>query len=167
MKLREFFKKIFHQLVTLDDAPHKIAFGFGLGVFLGILPGTGPAAALAISFIFKVNRLAAVTGSLLTNTWLSVAAFVFAAQIGSFLLGLKTEDVISQCKNLFENFHWKYLLTLHYWQDFLGNIFSLTFWSVVKPLMVGFAVVGIVAGSTAYIFARVILMIYRRKRKGQ
>ncbi|MCG2713658.1 MAG: DUF2062 domain-containing protein [Candidatus Omnitrophica bacterium] len=70
------FKKIinfiFAKLFKINDSAGKIALGVGLGVFAGLLPGTGPAAALLLALVFRANRAAALLGSLITNTWLSV-----------------------------------------------------------------------------------------------
>lgn len=84
------FKKtinfIISELFKINDTPQKIALGVGLGVFTGLLPGTGPIAALFLAFIFKANRAAALLGSLLTNTWLSLVFFALAIQAGNVIL---------------------------------------------------------------------------------
>src|SRR3989338_7559347 len=84
-KIKSSLKLIYDKLVKIDDSPQKVALGFGLGVFCGILPGTGPMASLALAFIFRANRAAALAGSLLTNTWLSFVIFTLSLQIGAFL----------------------------------------------------------------------------------
>jgi len=83
-----FFKVLYLKLFRIDDSPHKIALGFGLGVFLGVMPGMGLIAALAIAIIIKVNRIAALLGSILTNTWLSIPVFFLAVRTGSAVTGV-------------------------------------------------------------------------------
>ncbi|MDD5669514.1 MAG: DUF2062 domain-containing protein, partial [Candidatus Omnitrophica bacterium] len=69
-KLARFFKFIYLKIFRINDTPRKIAFGFGLGVFLGILPGTGPVASVIVAAFLHANKAAALLGSLITNTWL-------------------------------------------------------------------------------------------------
>lgn len=92
-KFFRFLRFIYLKLFRINDSPHKIALGFGLGVFAGIFPGTGPLASLFLAFIFRANRAAALIGSLLTNTWLSFVTFVLAVQAGSMLLKINWQDV--------------------------------------------------------------------------
>lgn len=83
-KLGGFLRSTYTQLVKIDDSPHKIALGASLGVFTGIFPGTGPLAALFLALILKANRAAALVGSLLTNSWATIALFAPAAAIARF-----------------------------------------------------------------------------------
>ncbi|PIR13657.1 MAG: hypothetical protein COV50_05635, partial [Flavobacteriales bacterium CG11_big_fil_rev_8_21_14_0_20_35_7] len=62
----------------MNDTPQRIALGLGLGSALGMLPGTGPLAALFLAVVFKVNRASAFLGSLATNIWLSLVTFLLA-----------------------------------------------------------------------------------------
>ena len=146
-KIKIFFIGLYTQLVKMDDSPQRIALGFGVGIFLGILPGTGPIAALALAFIFRINKAAALLGSVLTNTWLSVATFVLAIRIGAGLLGLHWAAVQLQAQDLVNHFSWKALCDAS-----VGNI--------LKPLLLGYAVVGLMCGVMAYLAA---LFILRRK----
>lgn len=51
-RILRLLKLIYIKLFRINDTPQKIAQGFGLGVFLGILPGTGPIAAAVSGFSF-------------------------------------------------------------------------------------------------------------------
>ncbi|MDD5109551.1 MAG: DUF2062 domain-containing protein, partial [Candidatus Omnitrophica bacterium] len=53
---------LFSKLFKINDTAGKIALGVGLGVFSGLMPATGPLAALFLAFIFKANRAAALLG---------------------------------------------------------------------------------------------------------
>src|SRR3989338_1914636 len=132
-KIKSLFRFLYEKLVKINDSPQKIAIGFGIGVFLGILPGVGPVASLASAFIFRVNRVAALTGSLLTNTWLSVVTFVAAVKIGALVTGAQWQDVYEQCQSIFKSFHWKDLLNVSLIQ-------------ILKPLLIGYLVVGLGIG---------------------
>ena len=140
VRTKEFFSGIFEKLVKIDDSPQRIALGFGLGVFLGILPGTGPVASLGLAFLLRVNRVAALAGSVLTNTWLSVVTFVFSIKIGSAILGLEWSQVYAECRVLFQNFHWR-------------DLFKAPILKIIYPLGLGYLVVGLTCGFVAYIIA--------------
>ncbi|MBI4308766.1 MAG: DUF2062 domain-containing protein [Candidatus Omnitrophica bacterium] len=146
-KIKAFFHSVYTKLVKMDDSPQRIALGFGVGVFLGILPGTGPIAALAAAFIFKINKAAALLGSLLTNTWLSVVTFFISIKIGSAILGVEWVDVQRQARDVMDHFSWKAL-------------FDVSLLNVLKPLLAGYAVVGLICGCLAY--ALVLVLLKRR-----
>ena len=80
--MNDWLKKRLQVLVNFRGSPHRLALAFGLGVFLGIIPGTGAIAAAAVAALFRLNLPIMVAGSLLTNP--VTAPFVY---IGSFLLG--------------------------------------------------------------------------------
>lgn len=85
-------KLIYLKLFRINDSPQKVAIGLGLGVFFGIMPGLGPLAALFFAFLFKVNRAAALLGSVLTNTWLSIPVFALAVKAGFLITGMSYKD---------------------------------------------------------------------------
>ncbi len=143
-KFKNYIKVFYDKLVKINDSPHRIAFGFALGVFLGILPGVGPVASLALAFVFKVNSVAALTGSLLTNTWLSVVTFLASIKIGSAIFGVQWQDIYDQCKTIFSNFN-------------LKNLSNISILGILLPLIVGYAIIALVAGFVAYLILMIIL----------
>lgn len=149
---KNFFKKAYDSIVLINDTPHRIAGGVALGVFLGILPGAGPVASLVLAYIFQVNRAAALAGSLLTNSWFSVFTFVLAVKIGAFLTGSGWQQIFADCKKLFDDLHW-------------DRIFDGSTWPILKPLMFGYAAIGILAGAVTYTCARFVLAEYHRRKK--
>ncbi len=152
MKIKEFLKHAYEKIVLINDTPHRIAGGVALGVFLGILPGAGPLASLVLAYIFQVNRAAALAGSLLTNSWFSVVTFVLAVKIGAWLTGSSWKQIYNDCKNLFDNLHW-------------DRIFDGSTWPILKPLLFGYAAIGIIAGAVVYVCSRAILSQYRLRKK--
>lgn len=147
MKIKSFFKYIYDKLVHIDDTPHKIAAGFGLGVFFGILPGVGPVAALCIAAILKFNKISAFTAGLLTNTWLSLVTFVLSLKIGTVLTGLDWQQTYQKTQEVVKQFHWKSLID--------SSILI-----ILQPLIIGYAIIGMVAGLLSYF---IILCILKRK----
>lgn len=143
-------KFTFSKLFKINDSAQKVALGVGLGVFAGLLPGTGPAAALFLAFIFRANRAAALLGSLLTNTWLSLVTFILAIKVGSVILKLDWKVVQQQIQGLLKNFGW-------------AKFFEISFLEVFFPLVVGYLVIGLVLGAFSY---SLILLIIRRNFHG-
>ncbi len=138
-------------LVGINDSPHKIAAGFGLGIFTGILPGMGPMASVVLAVFFKVNRAAALVGSVLTNTWLSFVTFVLSVQIGASLLGKNWQELGEQYRDLLHDFHWR-------------DLGSTVFLQALLPVLLGYVVVGVGAGLIGYGICWLVLKVHRDSR---
>lgn len=143
------FKFILEKLIKIHDSPQRIALGFGLGIFLGIFPGVGPLASLVLATFFRINQAAALTGSLLTNTWLSVVTFVVSIQIGSFVTGADWQQVYEEGQKVIRDFHWQKL----------GEI---SFSTILLPLLAGYLIIGLSAGFLGY---GIIYYIVSRRAK--
>lgn len=154
MPKETFFKRvvnfIFSKLFKINDSPQRIALGVGLGIFSGLIPGTGPIAALFLAFIFKANRAAALLGSLLTNTWLSFVTFALAIQAGSVILNKDWLVVQQKAQGLFKGFSWV-------------SLFKLSFLDVFLPIAAGYLIVGLFLGIIGYLAT---LLIMRRNLHG-
>ncbi|MDD5466062.1 MAG: DUF2062 domain-containing protein [Candidatus Omnitrophica bacterium] len=148
------FKKtvnfIFSKLFKINDSAQKIALGAGLGVFSGLIPGSGPVAAIFLAFIFRANRAAALFGSLLTNTWLSLVTFVLAIKAGSVILKMDWRQVQQKAQVLAQDFAWP-------------KFFKLSFFEVLLPVVTGYLVIGLVLGVFSYL---ITLLIIRRNLHG-
>ena len=142
-RISRFFKLLYLKLFRIDDSPQKIALGFGLGVFLGVMPGVGPIAALVIAVLIKANRVAALLGSILTNTWLSVPVFFLAVRTGSAVTGVSYESIKGAWSSLMGNFGWDKLIHVS-----LNN--------VLIPVIAGYALVSLCIGAAAYAAAFLI-----------
>lgn len=143
-------KNLYNKLFKINDTPQKIAFGMGLGVALGIAPGTGPLAALFLATVFKANRASALLGSLITNTWLSFVTFLLALRIGSGIFRISIETVKSGWSDIFNNFQWDKLL-------------KVSFLKVILPVIFGYFIIAITLGITVYL---VTLIIIKKARPG-
>jgi hypothetical protein len=151
-KARDFLKLIYIKLIRIDDTPHKIAIGFGLGVFAGVMPFAGPIAAVFLAVLFKVNRISAFLGSLLTNTWITILAFVFSIRIGSFLFGLDAEIIRSRWTALFKDFH-------------LSSLLKLSVIEIILPVLTGYLIIAAFSGLVAYAAVHIIMKFVKLKRK--
>lgn len=150
--MRKFLKAFYEKIFKINDTPQKIAVGLGLGVFLGILPGTGPIAALFLALLFKVNRASALFGSLLSNTWLSIVTFILSIKVGSAILHSDWQQVQENWSEVLRDFHW-------------GSLFKSSVLTLLLPVVLGYLIIGLSVGFTAYIIA--LLILRRRKHENK
>ena len=154
MSKERWFKKtinfLFNKLFYINDSAERIALGVGLGVFSGLMPGTGPAAALFLALIFRANRAAALLGSILTNTWLSLVTFILAIKLGSVILKAHWQEVYQRGQDLIHDFHWV-------------KFFRLSFREVLLPVIIGYIIIGLFLGILSYL---ITLFIIRRNTYG-
>ena len=143
-KIKTFFLRFF----TLKDTPHKIAAGFALGTFLGIVPGEGVATTLIIAAILRINKASATAGVLATNMWGTVVVFPLVAIVGGFLFGETPSHLTQQ-------FSQTYHLGFRY---FLSKVI---FFDLALPLIVGFIVVAGAISLAAY-FILYFLLKYNK-----
>jgi uncharacterized protein (DUF2062 family) len=146
-----FLKFLYLKMFRIHDTPQRVSLGFGLGVFTGILPGMGPIAALVLAAIFRVNKAAALLGSILTNTWLSVVTIVLSIKIGAAIMGLEWHEVLNTWHQLLRDFHWKQLLES----------------SVLKmmlPVLAGYLILSLCLAFIVYITALSILVFLKRSK---
>ncbi len=81
--------KFIEKLKTLQGDPHFIAMGMAIGVFVAITP-TIPfhtILALAMAYVFKGSRPAALLGTLICNPFAMVFIYYTCYKTGNFLLG--------------------------------------------------------------------------------
>ena len=147
---RKIIAFLFAKLFKINDSAGKIALGVGLGVFSGLLPGTGPIAALFLALIFRANRAAALLGSMLTNTWLSLVTFILAIKVGSAILNLNWQQVQQKAMLLIKDFG-------------LAKFFKLSFFDLFLPVLIGYIVIGLILGTFSYL---ITLLITRRNLHG-
>ncbi|MGD0336924.1 MAG: DUF2062 domain-containing protein [Candidatus Omnitrophota bacterium] len=149
MKPKEFLKDIFIKLFKIDDTPQKISLGFGLGVFLGIFPGTGPIAAIFLALLLKVNRASALLGCMLTNTWISVVAVLLAIKTGSMIMGVNWHTVNNQLGANMAKLHWL-------------DLFKTSSLKVLLPVFIGYIAIGLCMGLITYLIALFAIKRFKR-----
>jgi hypothetical protein len=134
IKIKIKIKKLIHSLFALKDTPKKIALSFAIGVFISITPtfGLHTILALIIAFVFKLNKISLIIGTLLNNPWTTVFVYAISYKIGAILLNAKLNVVDNFSVNflLHKGFH-IYLIT------WLGSLVlaipvSIFFYIIVK-----------------------------------
>lgn len=147
-----FLKLIYIKLFRINDTPQKIAQGFGLGVFLGIVPGTGPIAALFLAFVFRVNRIGALLGSILTNTWLSFLIFPLSIKAGSIIMDLNWQVVYNNWVRFLKEFRFIDLL-------------KLSALRIIVPVAIGYFIIAFCVGLLTYLL--MLIMLKQIKKCGE
>lgn len=89
-------------LIRIDDAPEKIAWGMALGVFLGFFPtfGLGMVMAVLLSAYFRINKVAALLGTLVMNPWTSPIVWTGSYLLGAHLLNLDIAQLLADIRDL-------------------------------------------------------------------
>ncbi len=149
-----FLKLIYIKLFRIHDTPQRIALGVGIGVFLGIIPGTGPIAAVFMALVLRVNRAAALLGSLLTNTWLSFLTFFLSIKIGASIMRVDWQDVHRNWVQFLKDFR---VITL----------FKLATLKIILPVIIGYFVVAFCLGLIAYLVTLIIFTRIKKKVRGE
>lgn len=152
--LKELFNSFYLKLFKINDTPHKIALGLGLGVSLGILPGTGPIAALFLALALRLNRASALLGSLLTNTWLSFVTFFLSIKLGSAIMGSDWQRVYNDWLLFIRNFRW-------------FDLFKLSLIKIILPVIIGYSIVALCLGLLVYLVSFIIIIWIRHVDKSR
>lgn len=130
----------------------RVSLGLGLGAAMGLLPGTGPIAALILAVFFKLNRAAAVLGSLLTNTWLSIVTFSLALRLGSYFFGIDRKALYSEWKALIREFSF-------------SKIFNTAILKTAVPIFIGYIIIALFVGFVIYLISITIILLKNEKNK--
>lgn len=146
------FNLFFQKLFKINDSPQRVAFGLGIGVFSGILPGTGPIAALLLATLLHANRASALLGSLLTNTWLSFTTFVLSVKLGSSLMRVDWQETYLKWRIFLKEFHWPDLL-------------KLSALKLILPVILGYFILALFLGLLSYLITLALLVKIKRAKK--
>ncbi len=86
-KLKQQFKKI----LSLDAHPGHIAAGFAVGVFVSFTPffGLHTPMAIALAFLFRLNKLTCITGAWVNTPLTIVPVLAASYKLGEIILGNK------------------------------------------------------------------------------
>ncbi|MFH1888914.1 MAG: DUF2062 domain-containing protein [Candidatus Omnitrophota bacterium] len=152
--ISRFLRLVYLKLFRIHDTPQKIALGLGIGVFMGLIPGTGPIAAVFVAIALRVNRASALLASLLTNTWLSILTFFLSIKTGSAIMQVDWQDA---------HRNWT-----HFLKDFsTATLFKSATLKVILPVIIGYLVVGFCIGLTTYAIALLVITRIRDENKGR
>ncbi|MFA5356180.1 MAG: DUF2062 domain-containing protein [Candidatus Omnitrophota bacterium] len=147
--IKRFLKIIYEKLFKINDTPQRIALGLGVGVFMGLIPGTGPIASVFVAAALRVNRAAALLGSLLTNTWVSVLTFFLSIKIGSAIMKVDWQQAQEAWFEFLKGFRF-------------AALFKTTTLNVLLPVIAGYAVVGFFLAAITYLAALAAIKLFKK-----
>ena len=140
------WKKRIKHILSLDNHPGHIAAGFAVGVFISFTPffGFHTTIALVAAFLFRLNKLTCITGSLV-NTPLTVPpVLVVSYKLGRVLLGRSPQNL-----HIRNELSWHYALKL---LDKQGTY-----------LLLGTSIIGLLAAFLAYFLCYYLVVRFRLK----
>ncbi|HWC04325.1 MAG TPA: DUF2062 domain-containing protein [Methylomirabilota bacterium] len=158
-RLRERATHVLH----LDEEPSRLAVGMAAGVFIGVTPfyGLHTLMALGAAYVFRLNKVATITGAWLNLPWFAPFVYGFCLRLGE---GVLTGDWSSFS-----------LASIHGLAAYLraspretaGTLYQ-ALWDMLfvasKPLFVGTTIVGIVLAVAAYFVTLEAVRDVRRLR---
>ncbi|MCL2760376.1 MAG: DUF2062 domain-containing protein [Desulfuromonadales bacterium] len=162
---KEVWKARFKKLLSLDNNPAHISAGFAIGVFISFTPffGFHTLLAIAAAFIFRVNKVACVTGSLV-NTPLTIApALGLSFKLGRILRGLPPIEMkIKEIEWFQVKMYVKSLLMP-------GHILKGGEWVQLriyaKSLILGSSIIGLLMAVISYFVCYWVIVRFRARNK--
>jgi len=136
-KLKQQFKKI----LSLDAHPGHISAGFALGVFVSFTPffGLHTPMAIVLAFIFRINKVACITGAWINTPLTMVPVLVASYNLGGFLRGKPARELS------FTTLDW------HTLQPY------------AKSILLGSSIIGFAAAVASYFICYWLVTFFRRK----
>ena len=143
---KEKWKKRFKDILSLDSHPGHISAGFAVGVFISFTPffGLHTPLALAIAFIFRLNKLTCLTGAWVNTPLTVIPVLGISYKLGRLLLGRTPQEL-----------HIKHELSLRYALRLLDKHGS--------ALLLGTSILGFLAAIIAYFLCYFLVVHFRRK----
>ncbi len=131
----------------MRESPECIARGLALGVFAGFFPllGLQTLVGLGLATVFRGHKLTAVLGTWASNPFTYVPIFALNFKVGRWLLNCQEDFVL----------------------DSVDSIGELTAEGIqlVGPLLLGCAVMGLIAGAIAYFLGVSLIKRWRSRRQ--
>jgi len=148
--LAAMLRSALRSLLNLDDPPERTALAFAIGTFIGFSPLLGLHTILAalVSVVWRLNKLAILTGSFLSNPW-TIAPIVGASwAIGRLIIGSPPVELPQASLSA--------LITAEFWRLIAAQ------WRQLLPYAVGATILSIVSAAISYPLMLYILRNYRR-----
>jgi len=145
------FRRALRTLLDLDEPPERTALAFAIGTFIGFSPLLGLQTILAalVSVVWRLNKAAVLTGSLLNNPWTIAPIIAASWAIGSLILDSTPVEFPSAGLSA--------ILTVEFWRLLAAQ------WRQLLPFVVGSIILSLVSAATAYPLMLYSLRSYRQK----
>ena len=169
MLFEKFRQVLVHNILGLDDTPHRIAFGVLLGFVVAFTPTIGFQIILyvTIATLLRANKLSGIPILFLTNPVTAVPVYWFCWKVGGLALGTPTGegdapnadalDALFAGKDTVEGA--KVLLTAEFWERAVATAVELG-----AELWVGSFIVGFALGIPFYFITIAAVRAFRRAK---
>jgi uncharacterized protein len=143
---KKLWKKRIYTILSLDSHPGHIAAGFAVGVFVSFTPffGLHTPIAIAIAFLFRLNKLTCVTGAWINTPLTVVPILAVSYKLGRFLRGRPVNEL-----------------------PLVGGIEWHNLAKYAKSLILGSSVLGACAAVLAYFICYYLVVRFRAKDAAQ
>lgn len=160
--MKETIKENYRKLLSLDDSPQMISISFAIGVFITISPFYGLHTILAILFIiiFRLNKIAIMSGAMINLPWISPLIY-----FPCYLIGSKIWKILPSLDKyeLYSLDQFKVFFTS--WNGFKTLLDASHFMRIFLPTLLGTTIVGIIASTTSFFMLQYIIKRRRINKK--
>jgi uncharacterized protein (DUF2062 family) len=135
------WEKRIKAILTLDSHPGHISVALAVGVFISFTPFFGLHLVMAIvaAFLFRLNKVACITGTWLNNPFTVVPVTALSYKLGRILLGLPP------CKITIKGLDWNFMK------------------AHAASLILGSSVIGLILAIISYFVCYYLIVSSRRK----
>lgn len=114
--LKRWFYRLYLKIVKEKAPPERVAGGWALGMFCGctIPMGAQLIVSVPVAFLFRLSKIGAVVGTLLTNHFTIFFIYPVQCYIGGLITGrdISYRQLLSQLKELVEHPTWEVMGSL-------------------------------------------------------
>jgi uncharacterized protein len=134
-------KQKFKMILSLDAHPGHISTAFAVGVFISFTPffGLHTPLAIALAFLFRLNKVACITGAWINTPLTIVPVLAASYKLGRILRGKPAKELT------FANLDW------HSLQPY------------AKSILLGSSIIGFIAAVASYFICYWLVTFFRRK----
>ena len=160
---------VIHNILHLDDTPHRIAFGVFLGFLVGATPTIGIQMILyvAIAAVLRANKVSGILPVWLSNPLTAVPLYYSNWRIGRFVLSGDASDAANGRANIEALIDlpgkdlplWDRLVSPDFWSAAME-----AFVAMGAELWLGSVLVGLALGIPAYWLTYRGVIAYRRRQ---
>src|SRR5881628_1982443 len=153
LKLSRRGKVLLLDLLGREEPPERVAAALALGIGVGFSPFMGVhfLIAIALAFLFRLNRIDALLGTLAGNPWTLPPVYAAGYALGRRLLQYDRRRV--------PDLPWDRLLHRDFWHAFSGAALH----PRLLSFLVGTATLAVLIGLSAYLVLRALLRLYHRR----
>ena len=145
--------KILLRLMRRQESLERVAAAVAVGVGVGLSPFIGFHffLAIALAFLFRLNKLDTVLGSLVGNPWTLPPFYALGYRVGRAILGFAPANV--------PPLKWQRILHHDFWVTFRGPGFG----PRLSSFLVGTTLLATLVALGTYLALRGVLMLYHRR----